>query len=294
MTYTLVLLRHGQSTWNQENLFTGWTTSTSPTQGEAEAAEAGQAARRGRARVRRRPHLAADAGHPHAPTWPSTELGQLWLPVGGQLAAQRAPLRRPPGPRQEGDGRAVRRGAGRSCGGAATTCRRPPIDADDADHPRNDPRYARLPPDVLPATECLEGRRRADAALLVRRHRPRPARRADACSSPPTATACGRWSSTSTASSDDDIAELNIPTGIPRLYELGADLQIESVRYLGDASAVEAAAEAVRRRRAEAPRIKTAAKRAAGRGENRLPSGASRRRPSLRRPAPSQVGERSR
>ena len=35
--------------------------------------------------------------------------------------------------------------------------------------------------------------------------------------------------------SDDDIAELNIPTGIPRLYELGADLQIESVRYLGDA-----------------------------------------------------------
>ena len=47
--------------------------------------------------------------------------------------------------------------------------------------------------------------------------------------------------------SDADIAEINIPTGIPRLYQLGEDLQIESVRYLGDASAVEAAAEAVRR-----------------------------------------------
>ncbi len=47
--------------------------------------------------------------------------------------------------------------------------------------------------------------------------------------------------------SDADIAEVNLPTGIPRLYELGDDLQVQSVRYLGDASAVEAAAEAVRR-----------------------------------------------
>ena len=47
--------------------------------------------------------------------------------------------------------------------------------------------------------------------------------------------------------SDDDIAELNIPTGVPLLYELGPDLEVESVRYLGDASAAEAAAEAVRR-----------------------------------------------
>ena len=47
--------------------------------------------------------------------------------------------------------------------------------------------------------------------------------------------------------SDADIAELNIPTGVPLLYELGPDFEVESVRYLGDASAAEAAAEAVRR-----------------------------------------------
>ena len=47
--------------------------------------------------------------------------------------------------------------------------------------------------------------------------------------------------------SDADIAEVNFPTGIPRRYELGPDLEVESVRYLGDASAAEAAAEAVRR-----------------------------------------------
>jgi 2,3-bisphosphoglycerate-dependent phosphoglycerate mutase len=45
--------------------------------------------------------------------------------------------------------------------------------------------------------------------------------------------------------SDDDIAELNIPTGAPRLYELGGDLDVTSARYLGDASAVAAAAAAV-------------------------------------------------
>jgi 2,3-bisphosphoglycerate-dependent phosphoglycerate mutase len=47
--------------------------------------------------------------------------------------------------------------------------------------------------------------------------------------------------------SDAEIAEVNIPYAIPRLYELGPDLEVESVRYLGDASAAEAAAETIRR-----------------------------------------------
>ncbi len=47
--------------------------------------------------------------------------------------------------------------------------------------------------------------------------------------------------------SDADIAEVNLPTGIPRIYDLDDDLQVQAVRYLGDASAIEAAAEAVKR-----------------------------------------------
>jgi 2,3-bisphosphoglycerate-dependent phosphoglycerate mutase len=47
--------------------------------------------------------------------------------------------------------------------------------------------------------------------------------------------------------SDTDIAEVNLPTGIPRVYELDDSLQVQAARYLGDASTVEAAAEAVRR-----------------------------------------------
>jgi 2,3-bisphosphoglycerate-dependent phosphoglycerate mutase len=47
--------------------------------------------------------------------------------------------------------------------------------------------------------------------------------------------------------SESDITELNIPTGVPLLYELGADLKPRSSRYLGDATAIAAAAEAVKR-----------------------------------------------
>ena len=65
--------------------------------------------------------------------------------------------------------------------------------------------------------------------------------------SSPTATACAALLKHLEGVSDADIAEVNLPTGIPRVYELGDDLQVQSVRYLGDASAVEAAAEAVRR-----------------------------------------------
>ena len=63
----------------------------------------------------------------------------------------------------------------------------------------------------------------------------------------PTATACGPCASTSTASSDEEITGLDIPTGIPFLYQLGDDLSVASSGYLGDPAAAAAAAEAVSR-----------------------------------------------
>ena len=67
------------------------------------------------------------------------------------------------------------------------------------------------------------------------------------CWSWPTGTACGRCASTSTAIADDEIVDLEIPTGIPFLYRFDDELTVVSKDYLGDPEAARVAAEAVRR-----------------------------------------------
>ena len=62
----LVLLRHGQSTWNLENRFTGWTDVDLSEQGVTEAHEGGRLLREGRLRLRHGFHLGAQTRHPHA------------------------------------------------------------------------------------------------------------------------------------------------------------------------------------------------------------------------------------
>ncbi len=118
----------------------------------------------------------------------------------------------------------------------------PPLADDDEFSQVGDPRYADLG-DEMPRTECLKD--------VIARFLPywesgivpdlRPGTR---CSSPPTATACGRWSSTSTRISDEDIAGLNIPTGMPLVYELDDDLAHGQPggEYLDPEAAAEAAA----------------------------------------------------
>ena len=64
--YKLVLLRHGESTWNLENRFTGWTDVDLSPKGVEEAQGAGRAAEGGRLRLRRGPHLAPAPRDPHA------------------------------------------------------------------------------------------------------------------------------------------------------------------------------------------------------------------------------------
>ena len=129
----------------------------------------------------------------------------------------------------------------------------PPIAADERVQPQRTTRATRsCPPDVLPAHRVPGRRRGADAPLLVRRR------------SCPTCTPGGPCSSAAHGNSlralvkhldgitDDDIAELNIPTGEPLVYELGDDLApleakpVEE-RYLRSAEEIRAAAEAVAR-----------------------------------------------
>ena len=120
----------------------------------------------------------------------------------------------------------------------------PAVALDDPEHPRRDRRYQRLPPDVLPDTECLKD---VVARVLPYWHDAIvPQLRAGLT---PLVVAHGNslraLAKHLEGISDTEIAELNIPTGVPRLYELDDDLTLSGARYLGDLEAAAAAAAAV-------------------------------------------------
>jgi 2,3-bisphosphoglycerate-dependent phosphoglycerate mutase len=120
----------------------------------------------------------------------------------------------------------------------------PALDANDPRSPRNDPRYAELAPDQVPLTESLKIT--VDRVLPYWHERIAPTlaagRQVLIASHGNSLRALVKYLD---AVSDQDIVHLNIPTGIPLVYELEADLHpIRSV-YLGDPEAVEAAARAV-------------------------------------------------
>ncbi|MDX1690865.1 MAG: 2,3-diphosphoglycerate-dependent phosphoglycerate mutase [Acidimicrobiia bacterium] len=239
---TLVLLRHGQSTWNLENRFTGWTDVGLTEQGEEEARTAGK--------------LLRDEGFDfdivftsllkraiHTTNITLDVMDLDWLPVerhwrlnerhyGALQGLDKAETAERHGDEQVHIWR------------RSYDTPPPALDPDDERHPRFDRRYDDLPPDLLPAAESL--------ALVVDRMLPYwydaivPAIRA------------GRKVLVSAHGNslralvkhlddipDDEIPSLNIPTGIPLVYELDDDLQSVSSRYLGDPEAAAAAAKAV-------------------------------------------------
>ena len=170
---TLVLLRHGESIWNEQNLFTGWEDVGLTERGEREAVGA-------EACSRDEPGLDLRVLHTSLLTRAirTAELalgrGRSQLAAGpAQLAAERAPLRRPHGSQQEGDRRALRQSAAPRVApqlrrpAAAHAGRRPTPRRRRPPLPRRAPRPAAF--DGVP-----EGRRRTRAPLLRRRRRPRP------------------------------------------------------------------------------------------------------------------------
>jgi 2,3-bisphosphoglycerate-dependent phosphoglycerate mutase len=242
MASTLVIVRHGESTWNQENLFTGWHDVPLSERGRTEATAAGHT-------------LAAeglwfDELHTSLLTR-ATEtaelalaaLGQPWLPV---LRTWRLNERHY-GALQGLDKRETAEQYGAEqvkLWRRSYDVRPPPVDSGDPRHPVHDRRYARLAPDVLPGTECLKDvvsrvlpywyddvvpRLRAGFTLLVVAH----------------GNSLRALAKHLEGISDGDIIELNIPTGAPRRYVLDDDLRVVDAHYLGDADAVAAAAAAV-------------------------------------------------
>ena len=242
MTGTLVILRHGESTWNQQNLFTGWHDVPLSEKGTREAVAAGVTLAAAGLRF--------DVAHTSVLTRAVVTcnlaleaMGQEWLPVQRHWRLNE---------RHYGALQGLDKKATTAQHGAEQTnlWRRsydvppPPVGVDSPEHPINDPRYRLLPPDVLPASECLY-----DVVLRVLPYwhdvvAPQLLTGQDVL-----VTAHGNSLRALVMHlegvSRDAIAGLNIPTGVPRRYQFDDALQVQSAEYLGDADAIAAAAEAV-------------------------------------------------
>jgi 2,3-bisphosphoglycerate-dependent phosphoglycerate mutase len=244
VTGTLVILRHGRSTWNELNLFTGWHDVPLNETGVIEASAAGA--------TMKAEGLRFDVAHTSLLTravltnhLALEALGQVWLPVHRNWRLNE----RHYGALQGLDKKATSEKHGPE---QTKIWRRsydvppPPVELDSPEHPRNDQRYRLLAPDQLPATECLADvvarvlpywydvivpQLRAELDVLVTAH----------------GNSLRALVMHLEGISSDAIADLDIPTGAPRRYTFDDDLNVESAGYLGDAEAIAAAAEAVKR-----------------------------------------------
>ena len=242
MTHTLVLVRHGQSTWNLENLFTGWTDVPLTDLGREEASEAG--------RLMVEEGLVPDVLHTsllvraiHTANITLAEMGLDWLPVERHWRLNE----RHYGALQGLDKKqtAERHGAEQVLVWRRSYSVPPPaLGVNDERHPRHDSRYASIAPDLLPGTECLEDV--VDRMLPYWHDRIVPQ-----LFDGRTVLVVAHGNSLRALVKhlegirDDEIVGLNIPTGVPRVYELDAALGVVDARYLGDPEAVAAAAAAV-------------------------------------------------
>jgi 2,3-bisphosphoglycerate-dependent phosphoglycerate mutase len=244
MSHRLILLRHGQSTWNLENLFTGWTDVGLTELGEEEAREAG--------RLIDSEGLDPDILHTSVLVR-AIRTAELTLEVMGR---QYLPVRRSwrLNERHYGALQGLNKKQTAEEHGAEQVLlwRRsydippPPLAADDERHPRHDPRYRGLPPDLIPATECLE-----DVVVRMLPYWYDTIVPDLLDGREPLVVAHGNSLRALVKHldriSDEDIIDLNIPTGVPLLYELDDDFTPISSRYLGDPEAAQAAADAVAR-----------------------------------------------
>ena len=223
MTSTLILLRHGNSTWNQKNLFTGWVDVPLSEQGVAEAKRAGELL----AESGLKPDILYTSVLTRAIQTANLALDvadRLWIPVKRSWRLNERHYGALQGNDKAQTLAEVRRGAVHALApqlrrAAAAARRRRRVVAVRRRALRG---RCRTPTSRAPrassssSTACCRTGSRTSPPIS------RPAR---PCSSRPTATRCARSSSTSTASRDDEIAELNIPTGIPLVYELDDDFR---------------------------------------------------------------------
>lgn len=240
--HKLVMIRHGESTWNRDNRFTGWTDVPLTDTGVAQARESGR--------------LLREAGHDFDVAYTSVlkraiwtlwhaldELDRTWLPIVNDWRLNERHygalqgLNKAETARQYGDAQVLvwRR---------SYDVPPPPLAADDPRGQRDDPRYAKLAPAQIPPTECLKDTVARVIPCWNERLAPaiRSGQRVLIAAHGNSMRALVKYLD---GISDEDIVALNIPNGIPLVYELDADLKPIKSYYLGDAEAAAKAAAAV-------------------------------------------------
>jgi len=236
---TLVLLRHGESVWNLENIFTGWTDVPLSDRGREEAIASGSMMRGESVRFEvvhtsllSRAIMTADLA--------LDEMGLGWVPVARHWRLNE----RHYGALQGLDKKATAQKYGID---QVKIWRRsysvppPPVEVSDERHPSYDSRYDTLAPDLLPATECL--------ADVVYRMMPywydaivpdlKSGKRVLVVAHGNSLRALVKHLD---GISDEEITDLNIPTGVPLLYRFDSNLNVLGKKYLGDEREIKAAA----------------------------------------------------
>jgi 2,3-bisphosphoglycerate-dependent phosphoglycerate mutase len=240
--YKVILIRHGESEWNKENRFTGWTDVPLSEKGEAEAREAGK--------LLKNEGILFDLAFTSVlkraikTLWLTLEeMDLMWIPVtrswrlnerhyGALQGLDKAETAAKYGDEQV---KIWRR---------SYDVRPPLLEKNDERHPGKDPRYASLAPAELPDGECL-----ADTVARVLPYweetivpEIRAGKKVVIAAHGNSLRALVKYLD---AISEKDVLELNIPTGVPLLYELGADMKPLEHRYLGDQEAIAKAQAAV-------------------------------------------------
>ena len=240
----LILVRHGQSVWNVENLFTGWHDVDLSEQGRAEAASAGREIVKEKVAV----DIAFTSVLKRAihTLWIALdEMDRAWIPVERSWRLNE---------RHYGALQGLNKAQTVEKHGEAQVkiWRRsydtppPKLELDDPRHPRFDARYAGVPAAELPAAESLKDTLARVLPFWNSRIAPelRSGRNVLVAAHGNSLRAMVKMLDNVP---EKDIVELNIPTGVPLLYELDAQLKPLGSRYLGDPEAIAAAAEAVKR-----------------------------------------------
>ncbi|MDD3621787.1 MAG: 2,3-diphosphoglycerate-dependent phosphoglycerate mutase [Methanofollis sp.] len=240
----LVLLRHGESLWNKENKFTGWTDVDLSEKGVAEAHEAGKALKDA--------GFTFDLAHTSVlkrairTLWITLdEMDLMWIPVrrswrlnerhyGALQGLNKAETAKKYGDEQVFVWR------------RSYTTPPLPLETEDPRFPGHDRRYADVPADELPATECLADTVKRFLPLWEEEIVPelKAGKRVLIAAHGNSLRALVKHLD---GVSDDEIAQVNIPTGIPLIYELNDDLTPIRHYYLADESKVKAAIEGVKK-----------------------------------------------
>ena len=240
---TLILLRHGESTWNLENLFTGWTDVPLSERGVKEALESGRLIK-GAGLQPEIVHTSVLIRAIHTADLALGEMGRSWIPVRRNwrlnerhYGALQGLNKKQTSERYGEDQVKVWR--------RSYDVRPPALEASDQRHPGFDPRYGELPPELLPSAECLQD--------VVHRMLPYWY---DAIAPDLLRHRCVLVSAHGNSLralvkhldglSEQEVVDLDIPTGVPRVYDLRPDFSVKSWRYLGDPAEIERRAAAVK------------------------------------------------